>query len=148
MPDVGIGNHAYIFFLGLLMSQFCLTGCVGPSAVKVMELDLRRPCTLRHNLCPYCLLCAACRYDASAHMTEETERADILAPLGMLTAVFLAFVVGWCVVPYSGTCAADGRLGENSKLQGVDLICMVKSISTAAAFRTPDWMPGWHVSIA
>ena len=35
-------------------------------------------------------------YDASAHMTEETERADLLAPLGMLTAVGLAFLVGWC----------------------------------------------------
>ena len=29
-------------------------------------------------------------------MTEETERADLLAPLGMLTAVGLAFIVGWC----------------------------------------------------
>ena len=29
-------------------------------------------------------------------MTEETERADLLAPLGMLTAVGLAFLVGWC----------------------------------------------------
>ncbi len=51
------------------------------------------------------------RYDASAHMTEETERADLLAPLGMLTAVFLAFVVGWCVfAPSSATlmCLADG----------------------------------------
>ena len=37
-----------------------------------------------------------CRYDASAHMTEETHRADIQAPLGMLTAVLLAGVVGWC----------------------------------------------------
>ena len=26
VPDVGIGNHAYIFFLGLLMSQCCITG--------------------------------------------------------------------------------------------------------------------------
>ena len=31
-------------------------------------------------------------------MTEETARADIQAPLGMLAAVFLAFVVGWCVL--------------------------------------------------
>ena len=28
-------------------------------------------------------------------MTEETHRADIQAPLGMLTAVLLAGVVGW-----------------------------------------------------
>ena len=26
IPDVGVDNHAYIFFLGLLMSQFCITG--------------------------------------------------------------------------------------------------------------------------
>ena len=26
VPDVGIDSHAYIFFLGLLMSQFCITG--------------------------------------------------------------------------------------------------------------------------
>ena len=26
VPDVGIDNHGYIFFLGLLMSQFCITG--------------------------------------------------------------------------------------------------------------------------
>ena len=26
VPDAGIDNHAYIFFLGLLMSQFCITG--------------------------------------------------------------------------------------------------------------------------
>lgn len=27
VPDVGISNHGYVFFLGLLMSQFCITGC-------------------------------------------------------------------------------------------------------------------------
>ena len=31
VPDVGIDNHAYVFFLGLLMSQFCITGCAGPA---------------------------------------------------------------------------------------------------------------------
>ena len=31
-------------------------------------------------------------------MTEETERADLLAPLGMLTAVGLSFLVGWCAL--------------------------------------------------
>jgi len=30
-------------------------------------------------------------------MTEETTRADIQAPLGMLTAVALAAIVGWSV---------------------------------------------------
>ena len=29
-------------------------------------------------------------------MTEETHRADIQAPLGMLTAIVLAGFVGWC----------------------------------------------------
>lgn len=32
------------------------------------------------------------------HCPQETHRADIQAPLGMLTAVGLAAIVGWCVL--------------------------------------------------
>ncbi|KAL1917435.1 uncharacterized protein VTP21DRAFT_3828 [Calcarisporiella thermophila] len=33
-------------------------------------------------------------YDASAHMTEETKRADVAGPVGMILAVLVSFLVG------------------------------------------------------
>ncbi|RKP06509.1 APC amino acid permease [Thamnocephalis sphaerospora] len=55
----GWDNAGYVALLGLLMSQFTMTG-----------------------------------YDASAHMTEETKRADVAGPIGILMAVGVSFVAG------------------------------------------------------
>ncbi|KAL6906044.1 hypothetical protein ACP4OV_003645 [Aristida adscensionis] len=58
--SAGIHNNLYIFILGLLMSQYTLTG-----------------------------------YDASAHMTEETKRADWNGPIGIISSIGISLIVGW-----------------------------------------------------
>ncbi|CAH9062146.1 unnamed protein product [Cuscuta epithymum] len=57
----GIHSKVYIFVLGLLMSQYTLTG-----------------------------------YDASAHMTEETKNADENGPKGIISAIGISILAGWC----------------------------------------------------
>nr|GLL41583.1 amino-acid permease BAT1 homolog [Ipomoea trifida] len=57
----GIHNNVYIFVLGLLMSQYTLTG-----------------------------------YDASALMTEETKNADVNGPKGIISAIGISLLAGWC----------------------------------------------------
>ncbi|KAI8098846.1 amino acid/polyamine transporter I [Halteromyces radiatus] len=37
-------------------------------------------------------------YDASAHLSEETKRANIAAPVGMVMAVLVSAVMGWCFI--------------------------------------------------
>jgi amino acid transporter len=37
-------------------------------------------------------------YDASAHMTEETKKADIAGAWGMIGAVVVSTVSGWLVL--------------------------------------------------
>ncbi|ESW14965.1 hypothetical protein PHAVU_007G032900 [Phaseolus vulgaris] len=59
----GISSKPYIFLLGLLMSQYTLTG-----------------------------------YDASAYMTEETRDADLNGPKGIVSAVGISIIVGWCYI--------------------------------------------------
>ncbi|KAJ3694360.1 hypothetical protein LUZ60_009840 [Juncus effusus] len=59
----GIHSSAYIFSLGLLMSQYSIMG-----------------------------------YDISAHLTEETKKADRNGPIGIVTSVSLTIVVGWAYV--------------------------------------------------
>ncbi|XP_078175033.1 amino-acid permease BAT1 homolog isoform X2 [Carex rostrata] len=56
----GIHSSVYIFVLGLLMSQYSLTG-----------------------------------YDVSAHLVEETKKADQDGPKAIITSVGLAVVTGW-----------------------------------------------------
>ncbi|KAK9762813.1 polyamine transporter tpo5 [Basidiobolus ranarum] len=71
----GWENAGYTFLLGLLMSQFTMTG-----------------------------------YDASAHMTEETKKAEIGGPVGIVMSIVVSFVVGWafligitfCIQDYDG----------------------------------------------
>jgi len=48
VPDVGISNHGYVFFLGLLMSQFCITGC---AAAQSCTQRSGSPCQKR-SCCP------------------------------------------------------------------------------------------------
>nr|GMD72404.1 amino-acid permease BAT1 homolog [Ipomoea batatas] len=59
--DDRIHSKVYIFVLGLLMSQYTLTG-----------------------------------YDASAHMTEETKNADVNGPKGIISAIGISLLAGWC----------------------------------------------------
>ncbi|GAV83531.1 AA_permease_2 domain-containing protein, partial [Cephalotus follicularis] len=56
----GIDSKVYIFALGLLMSQYTLSG-----------------------------------YDASAHMTEETKKADINGPKGIISSIGISIIFGW-----------------------------------------------------
>jgi len=37
-------------------------------------------------------------YDASAHMTEETKKADVAGSWGMVSAVVVSTIVGWLVL--------------------------------------------------
>ncbi|CAF1349797.1 unnamed protein product [Rotaria sordida] len=39
-----------------------------------------------------------CGYDASAHMTEETKKADVAGAWGMIAAILVSTVVGWLVL--------------------------------------------------
>ncbi|CAA2934596.1 amino-acid permease BAT1 homolog isoform X1 [Olea europaea subsp. europaea] len=57
---VGINSRIYIFVLGLLLSQYTITG-----------------------------------YDASAHMTEETKKADENEPKGIISSIGISIIVGW-----------------------------------------------------
>jgi amino acid transporter len=59
----GWSSDTYAALLGLLMSQFTMTG-----------------------------------YDASALMTEETKRADIAGPVGIVMAVVVSFFAGWTLL--------------------------------------------------
>jgi amino acid transporter len=37
-------------------------------------------------------------YDASAHMTEETKKADVAGAWGMISAVVVSIIAGWFVL--------------------------------------------------
>ncbi|KAL6615550.1 hypothetical protein ACP70R_037820 [Stipagrostis hirtigluma subsp. patula] len=37
-------------------------------------------------------------YDASAHMTEETKNADKNGPIGIISAIGISIIVGWCYI--------------------------------------------------
>ncbi|CAF1430544.1 unnamed protein product [Rotaria sordida] len=39
-----------------------------------------------------------CGYDASAHMTEETKKADVAGAWGMIAAILVSTIVGWLVL--------------------------------------------------
>jgi amino acid permease (GABA permease) len=59
----GAGSGIYVFFIGLLLAQYTITG-----------------------------------FDASAHMTEETENAAVAGPKGMVTSVWLSGVAGYVLL--------------------------------------------------
>jgi amino acid permease (GABA permease) len=59
----GAGSGIYVFFIGLLLAQYTITG-----------------------------------FDASAHMTEETENAAVAGPKGMVTSVWLSGIAGYLLL--------------------------------------------------
>jgi amino acid permease (GABA permease) len=59
----GAGSGIYVFFIGVLMAQYTITG-----------------------------------FDASAHMSEETENAAVAGPKGMVTSVWLSGVAGYVLL--------------------------------------------------
>jgi len=59
----GRGSGVYVFFIGLLLAQYTITG-----------------------------------FDASAHMTEETENAAVAGPKGMVTSVWLSGIAGYILL--------------------------------------------------
>ena len=59
----GRGSGIYVFFIGMLMAQYTITG-----------------------------------FDASAHMSEETENAAVAGPKGMVTSVWLSGIAGYILL--------------------------------------------------
>ena len=59
----GAGSGIYVFFIGLLLAQYTITG-----------------------------------FDASAHMSEETENAAVAGPKGMVTSVWLSGIAGYVLL--------------------------------------------------
>lgn len=37
-------------------------------------------------------------YDSAAHMSEETKKADVAGPLGMIAAILGSFILGWLFI--------------------------------------------------
>ncbi|KAF9163416.1 hypothetical protein BGX21_001020 [Mortierella sp. AD011] len=70
--NTGWSSSVYVVLLGLLQSQFTMTGCN-----KMLII-----CSDKFS------------NDASAHMTEETKNADVAGPVGILMAVGVSFVAG------------------------------------------------------
>ncbi|RVX12720.1 Amino-acid permease BAT1 [Vitis vinifera] len=105
----GINSKAYIFVLGLLMSQYTLTG-YDASAHMVTRIILLVAFSNKLTAFEICLalllsviyLCLARRQKLNQPVslnllsqTEETKSADVNGPRGIISAIGISVIVGW-----------------------------------------------------
>jgi amino acid transporter len=97
--DNGAGIHSnfYIFVLGLLMSQYTLTGYDASAHMvrarhDTADLDLKQ----HHScVCVYIYISFWVDMDFLVMQTEETKNADRNGPIGIISAIGISIVVGW-----------------------------------------------------
>jgi amino acid transporter len=84
--DAGIHSNLYIFVLGLLMSQYTLTGYdASAHMVQYRKPQVKNPYFYRETTVT----------SLFTMQTEETKNADRNGPIGIISAIGISILVGW-----------------------------------------------------
>ena len=103
-----MGKHGwlscrYLFIISILLSQFTLSGASYDGSLLILagsQLYGLHPRSHAHHiegsLMGLARVCAG--YDACGHLSEETARADVSSPIGVIIALVVSAVFGWLYI--------------------------------------------------